>query len=100
MSADTLSCCPQASELADQDVSPVATVTTTSSGNTSDISALLVAQHVDAAPESFADEQREDPNLAKNFGFIQKEELPTNEKRARKIALHASLFTIEEDLLY
>ena len=95
-SADTLSRCPQT----DQGSSQVAIVTTTYSGNTSDISALLVAKPVDAAPESFAHEQCQDPNLAETFDFLQKEELPPDGKRARKIAVQASLFTIQEVLLY
>ena len=54
---------------------------------------------VNIAPESFADEQRKDPHLLEVLNFIQKEELPHEEKHARKVALQLSLFTTEDDML-
>ena len=34
------------------------------------------------------------------FDFLQKGELPSEERRARKIALQVSLFTIDDEMLY
>ena len=52
-----------------------------------------------AVPESFANEQRKDGDLHEIFNFLQKQELPADEKRARKIALQSSLFSVVADIL-
>ena len=68
-SADALSCAPQLSNVAtspDQDGPLVAAVTSTPT-DTTDISALLEAEPIDAAAENFGDEQRKDPNLQEIF---------------------------------
>ena len=66
---------------------------------TPDIATLLNSNPANLVTESFADEQRKDPDLLEIINFIQKEELPHEEKRARKIAVQASLFTMEDDML-
>ena len=89
-SADALSHSPQSSsadESANQDDPRVATVTTTTLGSAPDIATLLSADPANLVPGNFADEQRKDPDLLEIINFIQKEELPREEKRARKIAL-------------
>ena len=50
--------------------------------------------------DSFAEEQRTDPDLQEIVDFLEKEELPYEQKRAQKIALQASLFTIEDQILF
>lgn len=89
-SADALSRSPQSSsadESANQDDPRVATVTTTTSGSAPDITTLLSADPANLAPGNFADKQHKDPDLLEIINFIQKEQLPREEKRARKIAL-------------
>ena len=95
-----LSLCPQSSptdESANQDDPRVATVTATTSGSAPDIATLLSANHANLG---FADEQHKDPDLLEITNFIQKEELPHEQKCARKIALQASLSTMEDDMCY
>ena len=49
---------------------------------------------------SFAEEQRRDPEVAEIITFLETGELPLEEKRARVIALHKSLFVLKEGILY
>ena len=102
-SADALSRSPQspsAAEAVEHNEAHVTTVTSILSESTTDIATLLNADPGTNASKSFADEQRKDPHLLEIFDFIQKEQLPQDEKRARKITLQASLFTIADDMLY
>lgn len=50
--------------------------------------------------DSFAAEQRKDSDLQEVIAFLEKEELPYEQKRARKIALQAPMFTIEDRILF
>ena len=100
--ADALSRCPQSPPVnrESQSRAHVATVTTTTTSDPSNIQTLLRTEPEKAVPDSFAEEQRKDPALLEIFGFLQKGELPSEERRARKIALQASLFTIDDEILY
>ena len=51
-------------------------------------------------PHFFAEEQRKDEKINQVILFLETEKLPSDEKRARKIALQSSNFTIEEGVLY
>ena len=45
-------------------------------------------------------QQRKDPEVLEIVMFLEKGELPLNEKRARRIALQASLFTLVDGVLF
>ena len=99
-SADALSRCPQ-SLPADPEGATVAAVSTTiSSESTADITTLLSADPPSTMPENFADDQKRYSDLLEIFGFIQNEELPPEEKCARRIALQSPLLTVEDDIHY
>ena len=51
-------------------------------------------------PHSFAREQRKDEKINQVILFLETEELPSDDKQARKIALQSSNFTIEDGVLY
>ena len=64
---------------------------------------IIIHPNADPAytmPDSFASEQLKDRNLKENAEFLDKEELPYEEKRAWKIALQASLFTVQDQILF
>ena len=99
LSADALSRSPEApspSRGVGQDESQVATVTTNASNQLPDISALLNVEPGDTVPDSFAKEQQKDSDLKEITEFLEMEQLPYDQKRARKITLQASLFTIDD----
>ena len=101
--ADALSRSPQCSPSVDrtnQGRMQVATVTTATVSTSPTIQTLLTAEPTDDIPDSFADEQQKDPALLEIFNYLLEEELPAEDKRARKIALQSSLFVIEDGLLY
>lgn len=102
-SADALSRSPQAPSPAigvGQDEFQVAAVTANAVDPVADIQTLLNAEPACTEPDHFSDEQRKDPDLREIIVFLQKEKLPDDEKRARKIALQAPLFTIEDQTLF
>ena len=49
--------------------------------------------------DSFAKEQQKDSYLKEIIEFLEMEQLPYNQNRARKIAIQASLFAIDEQFL-
>ena len=96
-SADALSRSLNRVDTSDQEEPQVALFITEYSP---DISTLFRSDPIDTEPESFGEEQRKGPELSEIIHFIQTEELPQEEKRARKIALQSSLFTVADDTLY
>lgn len=50
--------------------------------------------------ESFATEQRKDPDVREIYQFAENGTLPTEDKRARRLVLEGSLFTIVDGILY
>ena len=77
----------------------VAAVSTNDVGEAPDIRTFLNAKPVCAPSDDFASEQWKDPDLREIVDFLEKEELPCEQKRARRIALQTSLFIIEGQLL-
>ena len=61
---------------------------------------LLQAEPLVGTPTSFGEEQRKDPQLKDIIHFLTTNELPTDNKRARKIAMQQSIFTVVNDVLY
>ena len=61
---------------------------------------LLQAEPLVGTPTSFGEEQRKDPQLKDIIHFLTTNELPTDNKRARKIAMQQSIFTVVDDVLY
>ena len=49
---------------------------------------------------SFSEEQRKDPKILEIVRFLEKEELPQEEERARKVALQSPLFILVDDTLF
>lgn len=49
---------------------------------------------------AFGDEQRKDVDLLEIITFLETAELPADDKRARKVALQSSMFTMEGGILY
>ena len=102
-SADALSRSPQAPSSTfgvGQDESQVATVTTNASNHLPDNPALLNVEPENAMPDSFAREQQKDSDVQEIIEFLESEQLLYDQKRACKIALQASLFTIDDQILY
>ena len=102
-SADALSRSPQTPSPTTgfgQEELQVATISTDVSDPVPDIHTLLNKDPTYIKLDSFANEQRKDPTLKEIVIFLEKEELPLEQKRARKIALQASLFTIEDQILF
>ena len=100
VSADALSRSPQLTlqeEAAEQIDSQVSAVISSSD---MDITSLLDAEPTTAAPDSFGEEQRKDGDLLEICNFLQKQELPADQKKARKIALQSSLFSLDDGILY
>ena len=98
-SADALSRSPQGTlRQASHDHSEPQVSAITSS-DVADIPSLLGSSVDSTAPVCFGDEQRKDSDLVEIFAFLQSQELPADEKRARMIALQSSLFSVEEDTL-
>lgn len=58
------------------------------------------APHPLAGANSLPQEQRKDPVLLEIINFLEKGELPSDEGRARKIALQSSMFVLMDDVLY
>ncbi len=102
-SADALSRSPQAPSPAagvGQAEFQVAAVSTEAADPVLDIQTLLNAEPACPVLDSFAVEQRKDSDLQEVIAFLEKEELPYEQKRARKIALQAPMFTIEDRILF
>jgi hypothetical protein len=51
-------------------------------------------------PHSFVREQQKDEKIILVILFLETEKLPSDDKKARKIALQSSNFTIEDGVLY
>ena len=104
-SADALSRSPQAPaplEGVAEGEMQISQVQTTDGVSDGDISALLhSSQDGSLAPTtSFLDTQKQDPQLCEIIEFLKIGSLPADEKRARKIALQAPLFSVVDDTLY
>ena len=100
--ADALSRNPQltalAEDMADTDVQ-VAAITTTNAPEL-DITSLLKMEPWQSVPDGLGPEQWKDPALAEIIAFIEKEELPAEEKRAKIVVAQASMLTMVDDILY
>ena len=104
-SADALSRSPQAPaplEGVAEGEMQISQVQTTDGVSDGDISALLhSSQDGSLAPTtSFLHIQKQDPQLCEIIEFLKIGSLPADEKRARKIALQAPLFSVVDDTLY
>ena len=66
----------------------------------STIQSLLQSVPLSYSQQSLAPEQRKDPEVLEIVMFLEKGELPLNEKRARPITLQASLFTPVDGMLF
>ena len=80
---------------AEQEVQ-VATVQT----ETSTIQSLLLSAPLASSQQSFAVAQQKDPEILEIVMFLEKGELPYDEKRACWITLQASLFTLVDGMLF
>ena len=71
---------------------------------TSDVTSLLQAEPADSEQQptnnAYAQEQRQDETLREIILFLEHDQLPVDENRARKIALQSSQFVIVDDVLY
>ena len=65
-----------------------------------EIEAVLSLPPASTKECDFAKEQGRDPDIAETIAFIQNGDLPQDDKRARRIALQKSLFTMEGGILY
>ena len=65
-----------------------------------DVTDLLGRPPLQPLNESFADEQREDPEIVEMIKFLQRGKLPTDDQRARQIVLQKPVFTMEEGMLF
>ena len=61
---------------------------------------LLQAEPLVGTPTSFREEQWKDPQLREIIHFLDTDELPADDKQARKIAVQQSIFTVVDDVLY
>ena len=99
--ADALSCNPQlpppTEDIADTDIQVA--VVTTSNMHDNDVSTLLGMEPGQPVLSEFAMEQRKDPALAQNIAFIENEELPAKEKRAKAVVAQASVLMLVDNLL-
>ena len=97
LSADALSRSPQApAPTGNNDEIQVAAVT---SQETS-IQSLLQLKPKFSPTESFTSEQRKDPCVREIIHFLEREELPPNPIRARKVAMQGPLFTMVDGALF
>ncbi len=100
--ADALSKSPQApapSEGIVEEETHVAVVQTKPSESSS-ITSLLESSPRPVEKQSFAVEQSRDPEVQELKHFLEKQELPTDEERARHIMMQSSLFALMDDVLY
>ena len=89
--ADALSRSPQPISLAmgvGQSELQVAAVSTNDAGEAPDIWSFLNAEPICVPSADFASEQRKDPDLREIVDFLEKEELPCEEKRAKLLCRH------------
>ncbi len=112
---DTLSCSPYfpapTEGIAETDVQ-VAVVQSSEGGpgvietpslsdlNTEELLRLKPGTEAPCIPADLGVHQRMDPEISEIFRFLQQEELPTDEKRARKIAAQGPLFVIVDNIPY
>ena len=102
-SADALSCSPQATvtpEGIGEGEIQVAAIKTVTDTKDSDITSLLRSDPQPIQAESFASEQRKDPQVRDIIRYLEEEELPLEQNRARKIAISASLFVLDGAILF
>ena len=65
-----------------------------------DIPSLLSSDPFPVASDSFASEQGKDPQVQEIIHFLEREELPLEKNQARKIALQAHTFILEDGVLF
>ena len=65
-----------------------------------EVSDLLEVSPAHTQCDDFALEQRRDPKLKEVIDFLERGELPEEEKTARQIALQKSQFTLQDNILY
>ena len=100
--ADALSRNPQlpapADDVADTDVQ-IASITSRDPGDL-DITALLAMEPTNPATDEFGSEQRKDPVITEIIAYLEQDELPSDQKRARKVAAQSSQFALIDGILY
>ena len=101
-SADALSRCPQSPAPVIGEAETEVQVSVVIGGGIESIGELLQLQpnNTLSNPKSFAREQRRDRKVTDIISFLERGELPEDEKRARKIALQSSSFELEDEVLY
>ena len=99
IAADVLSRSPQP-EAPDEGVAEQEVQVAIVQAEPSTIQSLLQSTPFPFSQQSFALEQRKDPEVVEIVMFLEKGELPLDERRARRIALQASLFTLVEGVLF
>ena len=97
--ADALSRSPQP-EVPDEGVAEQEVQVATIQTEQSTIQSLLQSAPLSYSQQSLAPEQQKDPEVLEIVMFLEKGELPLDEKRARRIALQASLFTLVDGVLF
>ena len=101
--ADALSRCPQGEAPTEMDEEVQVAVVTGMEDKTTDVSELLRLPPSDSQapdPVFLAAEQRKDPQLLEMITYLERDELPAEDKHARKLTSHAHLFTLENQILY
>ena len=64
------------------------------------ISELLKKPSVPAQSEDFVVEQQKDPEIVEVIKFLKSADLPSDDSRARRIALQKPLFLLEWDMMF
>ena len=97
--ADALSRSPQP-EAPDEGVAEQEVQVAIVQAEPSTIQSLLQSTPLPFSQQSFALEQQKDPEVVEIVMFLEKGELLLDERRARRIALQVSLFTLVEGVLF
>ena len=63
-------------------------------------SELLISGPLPPPSNNFVEEQRQDASIQEIVSFLEHNELPRDEQRARKVTLRGSLFTVIDSVLY
>ena len=93
--ADAVSCAPVGPATSEvDDELQVATI------QSMEIAELLTSTPLPPPNSNFVEEQRQDASIQEIILFLERNELPQDEQRARKVALQGPLFTIIDSVLY
>lgn len=97
---NVLSCAPNGQAPEGTVVSDVQVMATTSTSADGDIHDLVKLEPATIDIASFTDEQQKDPEILEMLLYLTKHDLPICEKKAKKIAAKAPLFTVIDGVLY